>query len=254
MITDNIYGGGSLGPDRRVALVTGATRGLGKAMAEELLGSGFAVAFCGRAEDAVKNLASQLSATGPVMGLAGDLSSEPFADRLIDAVASRWGRLDILINNASTLGAVPLPSMRNFSRQNFLSVWTVNVLAPLDLVSRALPYLDAVGGMSLAISSDAATGGYGGWAAYGGAKAAVDLAYATLANEEPHLRFYSLDPGDMDTDMHRQAVLADTSRLRQPQEVARALAPLFRREARYPTGSRLRLADTASGLVLEVTA
>ncbi len=85
--------------------------------------------------------------------------------------------------------------------------------------------------MSLAISSDAATGCYGGWAAYGGAKAAVDLAYATLANKEPHL----------DTDMHRQAVLADTSRLRQPQEVARALAPLFSLEARYPTGSRLRL-------------
>ncbi len=87
MITDNIYGGGSLGPDRRVALVTGATRGLRKAMAEELLGSGFAVAC-----------------------------------------------------------ALPLPSVRNFSRQNFLSVWTLNVLAPLDLVSRALPYLDAVGG------------------------------------------------------------------------------------------------------------
>lgn len=146
MITDNIYGGGSLGPDRRVALVTGATRGLGKAMVEELLDSGFAVAFCRRTEDAVKSLASQLSATGPVMGLAGDLSSEHFAGRLIDAVTSRGGRLNILINNASTLGELPLPSMRNFRRQNFLSVWTWNVLAPLDLVSRALPYLDAVGG------------------------------------------------------------------------------------------------------------
>ena len=105
----------------------------------------------------------------------------------------------------------------------------------------------------MAISSDAAIGGYEGWAVYGSAKAALDLAYATLANEEPHLRFYSVDPGDMNTEMHHAATPDDPGPLRDPADVAQVLTLFLVDIAsqRYPSGSRLIVCDGQSGLQLQ---
>ncbi|MHB1610828.1 MAG: SDR family oxidoreductase [Sulfobacillus sp.] len=250
-----IYEGTIARQQQPLAIITGATRGLGRALARCLLDQGWAVAFCGRTVPQIVQNVSEWSPLGPVLGIAGDLSDEKFVDVLIPMVVNHWGRLDAVVNNASTLGNLPLPSIRQMDGNNFREVLKMNVVVPLQLVSAALPHLDRTGGMSLAISSDAAVGGYSGWAAYGGAKAALDLAYLTLANEEPHLKFYTVDPGDMDTTMHHEAIPDDPGPLRNPGDVAKALSMLFLHPqvepAAFPSGTRLKVVKSERELRLE---
>ena len=254
MPSQDIYFGSKAYERQPVALITGGTKGLGQALAQQLLARGYAVAICGRTQGLVEGNVTAWNQWGPVMGVVGDLSEQCVADRLLHAVVEHWGRLDVLVNNASTLGIVPLPSLRSFDTENCVKVFQLNVVIPLYLVSRALPYLDRCGGISVAISSDAAIGGYEGWAVYGSAKAALDLAYATLANEEPHLRVYSVDPGDMDTEMHHAAIPGDPGPLRDPGDVAQAIISLLvdsAPQSLFPSGSRLIVRETHMGLQLQ---
>ncbi len=138
--------------------------------------------------------------------MAGDVSDAPHRHRLMRA-AEDWGRIDLLVNNASELGASPLPPLAETSRQNLLRVFDVNVLAPLALVQEALPLLERAHGLVVNITSDAAVGGYPGWGVYGASKAALDLITKTLAAElkDRNVGVVSVDPGDMRTKMHQDA-------------------------------------------------
>lgn len=244
-------------PDgKTVVVVTGGTRGLGSQLTHHLLRQDFAVAICGRSQRNVQQMITQHQEHGALMGMAGDIGTQPFQREFLRSVDQWAQNLHVLVNNASSLGDLPLPTLRHLTLENLQQVMAINFMAPLSLLQLALPLLDRAQGVSIGISSDAAVGAYPGWLAYGASKAALDLAYATVANEEPHLRFYTVDPGDMDTQMHRDALPDDSGPLRNPASVARALLPIFeafqRGETPYPTGSRLCLVENLESLRLEV--
>ena len=192
----------------KTALITGASRGLGAELAAFLAKQGYDLVMTARGEAALEATSQSLRQYGgAVLALPGDISDQTHRRRLIEATASVFGRLDLLINNASTLGQSPLPSLAGYCLEALEEVFTTNVIAPLGLVQEALPLLKESGGLVVNMSSDASVGGYPGWGGYGASKAALDLISLTLANE---LRDYviavvGVDPGDMRTQMHQDA-------------------------------------------------
>jgi NAD(P)-dependent dehydrogenase (short-subunit alcohol dehydrogenase family) len=192
---------------RRTALITGASRGLGQMLAHFLAGQGYHLILTARG---AADLADTAEALRPIAAgidwLPGDVADSAHRRRLAEAVR-QLGRLDVLINNASTLGLTPLPPLAVYPQEAFEQVLEVNLLAPLALVQETLPLLRAAQGVVVNISSDAAIGGYPGWGAYGASKAALDLVSKTLAAElaAAGVSVVSVDPGDMRTAMHQAA-------------------------------------------------
>lgn len=192
--------------DRPVALITGASRGLGETLAH-LLGSSHRLVLTARGADALQRVATDLRDKGAeVTELAGDVASGSHRRRLVEA-ARAYGRLDLLVNNASILGPSPQPHLADYPLETLETVLAVNLLAPLGLIQQSLPLLRESRGLVVNISSDAAVGGYAGWGGYGMSKAALDLASKTLASEleEERIAVVSVDPGDLRTQMHQQA-------------------------------------------------
>ena len=190
---------------RRVALITGASRGLGASLAEFLARQGYDLITTARGREPLEGAAQTLEGRGgKVVAIAGDVADDGHRRRLVAAAAS-LGRLDLLVNNASTLGAVPLPGLAEYPLDDLEHVFAVNVLAPLALMQLALPLLTARGGLIVNLSSDAAVAGYPGWGGYGASKAALDLITLTLADEIRGVGVVAVDPGDMRTEMHQLA-------------------------------------------------
>jgi NAD(P)-dependent dehydrogenase (short-subunit alcohol dehydrogenase family) len=192
---------------QRVALVTGASRGLGRVLAGFLSQQGYALIAMARDERGLLSAAKDFATAGvPVVSILGDVRDPHDRHRFI-AAAEPYGRIDLLVNNASDLGDTPLPPLVEASRETFLRVFDANVLAPLALVREALPLLARSHGLVVNISSDAALGGYPGWGVYGASKAALDLLSKTLAAElkDRNVAVVSVDPGDMRTKMHQDA-------------------------------------------------
>lgn len=191
----------------RVALITGASRGLGAELAGFLAKQGYHLVITARGAEALEKAAQSLRKFGSqVIAIPGDVSEPEHRADLAEAAKS-LGRLDLLINNASNLGLSPLPPLADYPTDSIEQVMKVNLLAPLGLVQSTLPLLKSSGGMVINISSDAAVGGYPGWGAYGASKAALELVSLTLANElrEDGVAVVSVDPGDMRTLMHQDA-------------------------------------------------
>lgn len=191
----------------QVALITGASRGLGRTLAHFLAAQGWDLVLTARGAEALAATAQALAETGRrVVALPGDVVDAGHRQRLAQAAAGLGG-LDLLINNASILGPSPLPALAAYPLEALEQVLAVNVLAPLGLVQATLPLLRRRRGLVINISSDAAVGGYAGWGAYGGSKAALDLLSLTLANElaGDGVCVVSVDPGDMRTQMHQDA-------------------------------------------------
>jgi len=186
----------------RTALVTGASRGLGRALATALSDRGWRLVVDGR--DAARLAESVAALPHPelVTAVRGDVADPEHRAALARAVGP-W--LDLLVNNASDLGPSPLPPLTDLPTDEFLRVLTVNAVAPLAMVQAVLPALRAAHGTVVDISSDAAVEAYEGWGGYGASKAALDQLTAVLAVEHPELRIYAVDPGDMATDMHQAA-------------------------------------------------
>jgi len=217
-------------------LVTGAGRGLGLALAHTLLSSGWRGVVDARRAD---HLADALPRAVVV---PGDVTDPAHRKALASAV-NGLGRLDLLVNNASALGPSPLPRLADVPLDEARRVYETNVLAPLALTQLFLPQLRASGGTVLNISSDAAVEAYQGWGTYGSSKAALDQLTAVLAAEEPGLAVYSVDPGDMRTEMHQAAFPGeDISDRPGPETVVPALLRLI---ATRPPSGRLRAADLA---------
>ena len=218
------------------ALITGAGRGLGQALARALLAANWRVVVDARRAG---HLADALP--GSVV-VPGDVTDPAHRDALAIAVRD-LGRLDLLVNNASDLGPSPLPGLADVPLAAARRVLETNVLAPLALIQLFLPPLRASGGVLINVSSDAAVEAYEGWGAYGSSKAALDQLTAVLAAEEEGLAVYSVDPGDMRTQMHQAAFPGeDISDRPEPEAVVPALLQLI--TARPPSG-RVRAADLA---------
>jgi NAD(P)-dependent dehydrogenase (short-subunit alcohol dehydrogenase family) len=221
---------------QHVAVVTGGSRGLGSALAAGLMNRGWHVVVDARD---VTGLTDRLP--GAVV-LRGDVT-DPEHRRHLGREIERLGRLDLLVNNASTLGPSPLPLLADYPLFELRSVFETNVVAPLGLIQELLPMLRASHGAIVNVSSDAAVEAYSGWGGYGSAKAAFDQISAVLAAEEPTLRIYAVDPGDMRTQMHQAAFPGeDISDRPEPGTVVPALLRLI--DSR-PDSGRYRAADWA---------
>ena len=183
------------------AIVTGASRGLGLALAESLAERGWRLVIDARDGVALEQAAAGLRARTEVVAVAGDVADAAHRQALVAAAGER---IDLLVNNASILGASPLPPLARYPLEELEQVYRVNALAPLALMQLALPRL-ADGARIVNVTSDAAAEPYEGWGGYGSAKAALEQLSAVFAAEQPALRVYAVDPGDMNTRMHQQA-------------------------------------------------
>ena len=195
---------------KHIALVTGASRGLGQAAASALTERGWRLVIDARNAADLDAARSSFGDAASVTAVAGDVTDPEHRERLA-AVVRAAGRLDLLVNNASELGPSPLPALARHPLGDLERVYQVNVLAPLALTQQLLPELVAASGVVVNVSSDAAVEAYPGWGGYGSSKAALDQVTAVLGAECPELRAYAFDPGDMRTAMHQRAFPARTS-------------------------------------------
>jgi NAD(P)-dependent dehydrogenase (short-subunit alcohol dehydrogenase family) len=182
----------------RVGIVTGASRGLGLALARALLEREWRLVVDARGAAALERAVSGLDG---VIAIAGDVADPEHRRTLVDAAGDR---IDLLVNNAGVLGPSPQPPLASYPLSELARVYDVNVFAPLALIQEALPRL-APGAAILDITSDAASEAYDGWGGYGSSKAALEQLTAILAVEQPQLRVYSVDPGDMRTQTYQEA-------------------------------------------------
>jgi len=223
----------------RVAVITGASRGLGAALARFLAGQGYHLILNARGGAALDNVVRSLDGYNvEVKAVAGDIA-EPATRRAIAQLARTLGGVDVLINNASILGASPLVPLAQHSLESLEALYRVNVIAPLALIQELLPLLK--GGLVVNISSDAAQGGYETWGGYGSTKAALDLISKTLANElaADAINVVSVDPGEMQTAMYQEAdPSADISGLPTPDVTLPFWAWLFGQDRAAINGGR----------------
>ena len=224
-----------------VAIVTGASRGFGKAVTAALLHRGWAVVGDARRASELKTTARQLNSTG-LTALPGDITDASHRHALV-AAATKAGPLRLLVNNASRLGPSPQPALADYPPTELWAVYQTNLFAPLALIQAALPALTATGGVIVNVTSDAAVEPYPGWGGYGSSKAALDQLSAVLAAEAPAVGVYAFDPGDMRTEMHQAAFPGeDISDRAEPEAKVPALLRLL--DTR-PAAGRYRAADLA---------
>jgi NAD(P)-dependent dehydrogenase (short-subunit alcohol dehydrogenase family) len=196
------------------ALITGASRGLGLALSRALARDGWRLVIDARGSEDLYRVAEELRSLTDVAAYPGDIADGWHLDGLVDAAGER---IDLLVNNASELGPSPLPVLAEYPIATLARVYAVNVLAPLALAQRALPHMPD-GAVVVNVTSDAAVEPYEGWGGYGSSKAALEQLTAILGAENPRLRVYALDPGDMRTRMHQDAFPGEDISDRPPPE------------------------------------
>ncbi|MDQ1499841.1 MAG: hypothetical protein QOI86_3181 [Actinomycetota bacterium] len=214
--------------ETRTALITGASRGLGLALARSLAADGWKLVVDARTAGDLDAAATDLDPSpGPmgrqvkppgVVAVAGDVASEEHRLALRRAVADLGG-IDVVVHNASRLGPSPQPTLDTYPLDVLRGVYAVNVFAPLRLTQLLLPHLRP-GGRIVFVTSDASVEPYGGWGGYGSSKAALDQIAAVLAAEHPEFRIYAVDPGDMNTRMHQEAFPGEDISDRPPPEAS----------------------------------
>jgi NAD(P)-dependent dehydrogenase (short-subunit alcohol dehydrogenase family) len=235
----------------RAALVTGASRGLGAALAGELARRGARVAAVAREAATLDPVVERIRAAGfEAHALVADQGDREAVYPLIGAATALVGPIDVLVLNASTLGPVPLRELADTECEDFARVLEVNLLGPFRLAKAVVGSMVVRGGgLVVGLSSDAAVNGYPGWGPYGVSKAGLDHLCRTWAAElsETGVRFLSIDPGEMDTRMHADAMPdADRAQLADPARVAARVAALLAADELPPNGSRLELAGLES--------
>jgi NAD(P)-dependent dehydrogenase (short-subunit alcohol dehydrogenase family) len=186
------------------ALITGASRGLGLALARALATDGWELIIDARGERELRNAAADLGRTATVHPIPGDVADEAHRLDLAAAVDALGGGLDLLVHNASLLGPSPQPPLSEYPLGELERVYAANVFGPLRLTQLLLPCLGP-GARIVSITSDAAVEAYEGWGGYGSSKAALEQWTRVLAAERPDLRVHVVDPGDMRTQMHQDA-------------------------------------------------
>jgi NAD(P)-dependent dehydrogenase (short-subunit alcohol dehydrogenase family) len=223
------------------AIITGASRGLGLALARALAADGWSLVIDARDATDLERAAHELVTA---VAVPGDVADPDHRRALVEAAGDR---IDLLVNNASLLGPSPQPALRDYPLDVLERVYRVNVFAPLALTQLALPLLGD-GARVVNVTSDAGVEAYPGWGGYGSSKAALEQLSAILAAEHPELRVYAVDPGDMRTRMHQEAFPGeDISDRPLPEAGVPGLLELVRGDR--PSG-RYRVAD----LLAEVAA
>ena len=234
--------------DGQVAVVTGGSKGLGRATALAFAREGASIVLCARGEPELRRVEAELVATGaPVLALTADLRSARDIERIAALAFHRFGQIDVLVNNASELGPTPLPYLADYPPHAFADVLAVDLVAPFRLTQAVIgDMLRRRRGVIVNISSDAAVTPYAGWGAYAISKSGIDAMTRIWAVElgDSGVRMYSLDPGDMDTAMHRAALPEDDpAALLDPATVAPVIVDLVTGAFQIPNGSRLRGPD-----------
>ena len=194
-----------------VGIVTGASRGLGLALARALDERGWDLVVDARGADALAEATADLDR---ITAIAGDIADPDHRRALVEAAGER---IDLVVNNASLLGPSPMPALAEYPLDALREVYEANVVAPLALLQAALPRLSE-GAAVLDITSDAGAEAYEGWGGYGSSKAALEHLTAIFAAEQPGLRVYWVDPGDMRTQMHQDAFPGEDISDRPPPE------------------------------------
>ncbi len=226
-------------PNPPVALITGASRGLGLEIARLSARRKMPLILTARGAAALEEATNEVSALTEVLALPGDVADAAHAARLVRAGLERFGRIDALVNNASSIGPSPMPALDAYPQEALAEVYRVNVLAPLHLAQLVLPGMRERGeGAIVNVTSDAGVQAYPGWGGYGSSKAALEHLSRVLAAEleGSGIRVYIVDPGDMNTQMHREAEPGvDLSHLPGPEVSAPAFLALIEHE-RAPFG------------------
>jgi NAD(P)-dependent dehydrogenase (short-subunit alcohol dehydrogenase family) len=234
----------------QVALITGASKGLGLEIARLFAQRGMRLVVTARDKTPLQHAADELNRVTDVVAIAGDVADPAHATRLVAAGLERFGRIDVLINNASELGPSPMPPLEQLPLQTFEDVLRVNVVAPLSLTQLVLPAMRARGsGLIVNITSDAGVQAYPTWGGYGASKAALEHLSRVLAAEleGSGVRVFVVDPGDMDTAMHRAAEPGvDLSHLPGPASVAPAFVQLLDEDAAFGRFEAQRLVAVAA--------
>ena len=197
-----------------IAIITGASRGLGLALARALARRGWALIIDARGTAELERVARELGSITEVVAIPGDVADDWHRGALVEAAGDG---IDLLVNNASILGPSPQPALAQYPLDELERVYRVNVLAPVALAQLAVPRLPD-GGCIINVTSDAAVEAYDGWGGYGSSKAALEQVSAILAAEQPALRVYAVDPGDMRTRMHQEAFPGEDISDRPPPE------------------------------------
>jgi NAD(P)-dependent dehydrogenase (short-subunit alcohol dehydrogenase family) len=194
-------------------IVTGASRGLGLALTRALAERGWRLVVDARDADALERAVAGLDG---VVALPGDVTDPDHRRRLVEAAGDP---IDLVVCNAGVLGPTPLPALASYPLEELRSVYEVNVVAPLALVQLALPCMSA-GARVVNVISDVAVEAYSGWGGYGSSKAALAHVTAVLGLENPGLRVYAVDPGDMRTELHQEAFPGEDISDRPPPEAS----------------------------------
>jgi NAD(P)-dependent dehydrogenase (short-subunit alcohol dehydrogenase family) len=198
------------------AIITGASRGLGLALARALAQRGWNLVLDARGAPDLERVAGELGGHPEIVAIAGDVTHDRHRRALVQAAGDR---IDLVVNNASMLGPSPQPELAEYPAAELERVYRVNLHAPLALIQLALPLVPA-GGRIVNVTSDAAVEPYEGWGGYGSSKAALEQLTAILAAEQPELLVYAVDPGDMRTRMHQEAFPGEDISDRPPPEAS----------------------------------
>jgi NAD(P)-dependent dehydrogenase (short-subunit alcohol dehydrogenase family) len=236
--------------DTQIALITGASRGLGLEVARLYASRGMDLILTARGAEPLGRAADELGLVTNVVAIAGDVADPDHAERLVATGIERFGRIDVLVNNASELGPSPLPELERLPTRAFEAILQVNVVAPLRLTQLVLPGMRARGsGLIVNVTSDAGIQAYSTWGGYGASKAALEHLSRVLAAEVERsgVRVFVVDPGDMDTAMHRAAEPdVDLSHLPGPAVVAPAFVQLLTVDAPFGRFEAQRLVAVAA--------
>ncbi|MBB4825058.1 NAD(P)-dependent dehydrogenase (short-subunit alcohol dehydrogenase family) [Sporosarcina luteola] len=207
----------------RVVMITGASKGLGRALTLAFAKEGAKLAICARTEKSLQMVKREAEAFGTeVLAITADVSNVRDVERFIATAENAFGRIDVLINNASILGPSPMPMLLDYPEEDFAEVLRVNVVSAFLVTRRVIPgMLERNDGAIINVTSEAGHTGYAGWGAYGISKFAIEGLTETWADELRHtnVRVNMIDPGEMNTEMHRLAVPDCDYPLANPEDV-----------------------------------
>ncbi|MCH1626043.1 SDR family NAD(P)-dependent oxidoreductase [Fredinandcohnia quinoae] len=226
----------------KVVMITGASKGLGRALALAFAKKGAKLAICSRSsESIVKVMEEAKEFGGEVLAVTADISNSRDVERFVALAESTFGHIDVLINNASILGPSPMPYLLDYPEEDFAEVLKVNVLGQFFVTRRVIPgMLERNDGSIINVTSEAGHTGYAGWGAYGISKFAIEGLTQTWADElsDTNVRVNMVDPGEMDTEMHQLAVPNCEYPLSKPEEVVDIFLSLASRKSEGINGQR----------------
>lgn len=236
----------------KTVMITGASRGLGKALALAFAKQGARLAICARTEKALTEVKKEAFEAGAadVLAVKADVSHSRDVERFVAQTEERFGQIDVLINNASVLGPSPMPLLLDYPEEDFEKVIRINTLSLFLVTRRVLPVmLQRNSGTIINVTSEAGNTGYAGWGAYGISKFAVEGMTETWADElsETGITVNMVDPGEMNTEMHKLAVPDCDYELADPNDVVPAFLYLASEEASGLTGKRITAQDFVKG-------